>query len=224
MALRIVIGDVTIGIQGQDFAYIFSVGMGGMESLYKDGKEWLYRAPRPAFWRGVFDCFSNPYLYFEISVPTRKDLPKGKKVLMSMIPESSERMLLCVDSDFDFLYQTLKENYPYWNLAERTQNIDLEEQYRICREKIKNSETDMQLFTNIQGFVGPCGGIGHLQLVVENWADDYSNLDGISEDLLPLMRKISDAYANDTSVAAYEKIEKSFQNAWKKVEDRKSVV
>ena len=44
-----------------------------------------------AFWRGVFDCFSNPYLYFEISVPTRKDLPKGKKVLMSMIPESSER-------------------------------------------------------------------------------------------------------------------------------------
>ena len=59
-----------------------------------------------AFWRGVFDCFSNPYLYFEISVPTRKDLPKGKKVLMSMIPESSERMLLCVDSDFDFLFHT----------------------------------------------------------------------------------------------------------------------
>jgi beta-galactosidase small subunit len=50
-----VIGDVTIGIQGQDFAYIFSVGMGGMESLYKDGKEWLYRAPRPAFWRAATD-------------------------------------------------------------------------------------------------------------------------------------------------------------------------
>ena len=55
MALRIVIGDVTIGIQGQDFAYIFSVGMGGMESLYKDGKEWLYRSPRPAFWRAATD-------------------------------------------------------------------------------------------------------------------------------------------------------------------------
>ena len=41
MALRIVIGDVTIGIHGQDFSYIFSVGSGGMESLYKDGKEWL---------------------------------------------------------------------------------------------------------------------------------------------------------------------------------------
>lgn len=55
MAFGIVIGDVTIGIQGQDFAYIFSVGMGGMESLYKDGKEWLYRAPRPAFWRAATD-------------------------------------------------------------------------------------------------------------------------------------------------------------------------
>lgn len=26
-----------------------------MESLYKDGKEWLYRAPRPAFWRATTD-------------------------------------------------------------------------------------------------------------------------------------------------------------------------
>lgn len=55
MAFRIVIGDVTIGIQGQDFSYIFSVGSGGMESLYKDGKEWLYRSPRPAFWRATTD-------------------------------------------------------------------------------------------------------------------------------------------------------------------------
>lgn len=46
-----------------------------------------------AFWRGVFDCFANPYLYFEISVPTRKDLPKGKKVLMSMI--SNRRRECC---------------------------------------------------------------------------------------------------------------------------------
>ncbi len=49
MALRIVIGDVTIGIQGQDFSYIFSVGSGGMESLYKDGKEWLYQVSQTGF-------------------------------------------------------------------------------------------------------------------------------------------------------------------------------
>ncbi len=57
-----------------------------------------------AFWRGIFDHFSNPYLRFEISVPTRSDLPKGKKVLLSMIPNSSPDMILCVDSDFDYLF------------------------------------------------------------------------------------------------------------------------
>ena len=46
-----------------------------------------------AFWRGIFDHFHNPYLRFEISVPDRGDLPKGKKVLMGMIPDSSEEML-----------------------------------------------------------------------------------------------------------------------------------
>lgn len=57
-----------------------------------------------AFWRGIFDNFDNPYLRFEISVPNREDLPKGKKVLMSMLNRSSERLLLCVDSDFDYLF------------------------------------------------------------------------------------------------------------------------
>lgn len=57
-----------------------------------------------AFWRGIFDHFDNPYLRFEISVPNREDLPKGKKVLMSMLDRSSEQLLLCVDSDFDYLF------------------------------------------------------------------------------------------------------------------------
>ena len=57
-----------------------------------------------AFWRGIFDHFDNPYLRFEISVPNREDLPKGKKVLMSMLDRSSEELLLCVDSDFDYLF------------------------------------------------------------------------------------------------------------------------
>lgn len=57
-----------------------------------------------AFWRGIFDHFDNPSLRFEISVPTLEDLPKGKKILMSMIPQSGEELLLCVDSDFDYLF------------------------------------------------------------------------------------------------------------------------
>ncbi len=57
-----------------------------------------------AFWRGIFDHFMNPRIRFEISVPVRHDLPKGKKVLMGMIPKSNENTILCVDSDFDFLF------------------------------------------------------------------------------------------------------------------------
>ncbi len=57
-----------------------------------------------AFWRGVFDHFANPYLRFEISVPVREDLPKGKKILLNMIADSSPDLILCVDSDFDYIF------------------------------------------------------------------------------------------------------------------------
>ena len=58
-----------------------------------------------AFWRGIFDHFHNPYLRFEISVPNREDMPKGKKVLLSMLNHSNpEEVILCVDSDFDYLF------------------------------------------------------------------------------------------------------------------------
>ena len=56
-----------------------------------------------AFWRGIFDHFVNPYLRFEISVPTREDLPKGKKVLINSADKACETLLLCMDSDFDYL-------------------------------------------------------------------------------------------------------------------------
>ncbi|MFR9648901.1 MAG: DUF4435 domain-containing protein [Rikenellaceae bacterium] len=57
-----------------------------------------------AFWRSIFDHFTSPKARFEISVPTRRDLPKGKKVLLNMISNSSPTLLLCVDSDFDYIF------------------------------------------------------------------------------------------------------------------------
>ncbi len=62
-----------------------------------------------AFWRGIFDHFRNPYLRFEISVPNREDLPKGKKVLLSMIDSPADDLLLGVDSDFDYLFDGATE-------------------------------------------------------------------------------------------------------------------
>ena len=57
-----------------------------------------------AFWRGIFDEFESDRVTFEISVPPRPDLAKGKRVVMDMIEGSSPVKLLCVDSDFDYLF------------------------------------------------------------------------------------------------------------------------
>lgn len=52
---RLVFGDVTLGVHGKDFSYIFSYQTGGLESLVIEGKEWLYRTPRPVYWRALTD-------------------------------------------------------------------------------------------------------------------------------------------------------------------------
>lgn len=57
-----------------------------------------------AFWRGVLDTYENEQLKFEISVPVREDLAKGKKVVMNFLPQSGKNLILCVDSDFDYLF------------------------------------------------------------------------------------------------------------------------
>lgn len=53
--LRVIYGDVTLGLSGPDFHYIFSYQTGGPESLCIKGQEWLYRTPRPTFWRALTD-------------------------------------------------------------------------------------------------------------------------------------------------------------------------
>lgn len=53
--LHLVFGDVTLGVHGEGFDYLFSYTAGGPVSLVTDGKEWLYRAPKPTFWRAVTD-------------------------------------------------------------------------------------------------------------------------------------------------------------------------
>lgn len=54
-SLRVVYGDFTLGVHGEGFDYIFSYAQGGLESLVKNGYEWLYRSPRPTFWRALTD-------------------------------------------------------------------------------------------------------------------------------------------------------------------------
>ena len=106
-----------------------------------------------AFWRGIFDHFTNPYLRFEISVPTRKDLPKGKKVLLSMAEEANEELLLCMDSDFDYLFddedevsrQIVESPYMFHTYAYATENYlcYAPSLHNVCVKAVKN---DVHIF------------------------------------------------------------------------------
>ena len=49
--LKITHGDGALGVKGENFEILFSVSQGGPSSLVSHGREWLYRAPRPTFWR-----------------------------------------------------------------------------------------------------------------------------------------------------------------------------
>ena len=53
--LKIVFGDCTLGVGGENFHAIFNYVTGGMESLVVDGKEWLYRTMKPTYWRALTD-------------------------------------------------------------------------------------------------------------------------------------------------------------------------
>ena len=53
--IRVVYGDYTLGVHGTGYDYIFSYSQGGLESICKNGYEWLYRCPKPTFWRALTD-------------------------------------------------------------------------------------------------------------------------------------------------------------------------
>lgn len=55
LPLKVVYGDFTLGVLGESFQYVFSYAQGGLESLVKNGMEWLYRCPKPTFWRALTD-------------------------------------------------------------------------------------------------------------------------------------------------------------------------
>ena len=53
--MKVIVGDATIGMRSEGFSYIFSGARAGIESLVRDGKEWIYRTPMPTFWRALTD-------------------------------------------------------------------------------------------------------------------------------------------------------------------------
>ena len=60
-----------------------------------------------SFWRSVFADFEDENHYFEVMLPSKKSLCKGKKsVLMNQLGSRlGQNMVACVDSDYDYLLQ-----------------------------------------------------------------------------------------------------------------------
>ena len=59
------------------------------------------------FWRKVLSEFENDKRYFEVMLPSKINLSKGKKqVLMNLVKDKvGKDMIACVDADYDFLIQ-----------------------------------------------------------------------------------------------------------------------
>lgn len=53
--MRVIYGDCSLGLQGDKFDFIFNYGARALESLVKNGREWMYRGPAPTFWRALTD-------------------------------------------------------------------------------------------------------------------------------------------------------------------------
>ena len=64
-----------------------------------------------SFWRNVFSRFENDKYRFEVMLPARKKLTKGKKqAMMNLLGEAVGRnMIACVDADYDYLMQGATE-------------------------------------------------------------------------------------------------------------------
>ncbi|GBG94424.1 beta-galactosidase small subunit [Ligilactobacillus salitolerans] len=117
--LKIIFGDGTLGLAGDDFHYIFNYSRGGLESLVAGGKEWLYREPLPTFWRATTDNdrgngFSKKSVQW-LGADQFIDLEKialsvdGKRLALPLAPENNQYS----DHEFarevkiTFHYQTL---------------------------------------------------------------------------------------------------------------------
>lgn len=128
--------------------------------------------------------------------------------------------------DFDFLYQTLEENYPYFHVLERKEGVNLEKEYKKIRKKIKNSKTDAGFFVFLNQFTASAKDIGHLGSIYPigytNTIKSLKNL--IKEaDLGKIdkerQEKIVEIYSNPKSKKSYKKLNKLLMPVYNQVMD-----
>lgn len=58
-----------------------------------------------AFWRGILTPFEESGLSFDIQLPIKNNLEKGKLAVLEFANRTGNNLILCVDSDYDYLLQ-----------------------------------------------------------------------------------------------------------------------
>ena len=102
--LKVIYGDAALGVggiaKGKEFHYIFSYVAGGPESINIEDQEWIYRSPRPTFWRASTDNDRGNQFYLKSGVWVAADLfircadiavfVDGKEVALPWAPENNK--------------------------------------------------------------------------------------------------------------------------------------
>ncbi|MCI8401623.1 MAG: beta-galactosidase [Lachnospiraceae bacterium] len=93
-ALRVTHGDGALGVRGEDFEILFSYPEGGPVSLKARGQEWLWRAPRPAYWRAATENDRGNGFALQSSVWAAADSWQQCNEIR-ILGESRERVRIC---------------------------------------------------------------------------------------------------------------------------------
>ena len=134
--LKVIYGDWTMGLKGEGFHYIFSYQKGSMESLKKNGKEWIYRSPMPAFWRAETDNDRG------CSFSTRAAMWLGADLFRKFI-----RISVCVDGNpIEFPSHPVNNRYSNHEYAD---SVDLCATFETCT--VPSTEVDVNWHVEADG-------------------------------------------------------------------------
>jgi Protein of unknown function (DUF4435) len=101
-----------------------------------------------AFWRNILHSFESSSVKFEINIPSVTSLEKGKKAALAKSKDAGTHLIICVDSDYDYLLQDTTEQSDTINSSKyifQTYTYSLENLlcyssslHRVCVQATKN--------------------------------------------------------------------------------------
>ena len=109
-----------------------------------------------------FDVDSFLIWYKNLENPPKLELPTNK----TPQPLSNKEMV----EDFDYVFNELKENYPFFEVLKRENNIDFIGNYNKYLKRIKEAKTDQEFLDEMTGILGELNN-HHARIADQNYVD-----------------------------------------------------